>query len=40
MDVFLYTGIVFLGAIPIIFFARKKKKKGEPGQKLDLSAAH
>lgn len=38
MDVFLYTGVVFLVAIPIIFFARRKK--GVPGQKLDLSAAH
>jgi MFS transporter, DHA2 family, multidrug resistance protein len=38
MDVFLYTGIIFLIAIPIIFFARKKK--GITGQKLDLSAAH
>lgn len=40
MDVFLYTGIVFLLAIPIIFLAKKKKARGDPGEKLDLSAAH
>jgi DHA2 family multidrug resistance protein len=38
MDVFIYTGIVFLLAIPIIFLARRKK--GVPGEKVDMSNAH
>lgn len=38
MDVFLFTGIIFLVAIPIIFLARKKK--AVPGEKIDMSAAH
>jgi MFS transporter, DHA2 family, multidrug resistance protein len=37
MDVFLYTGIVFLIAIPIVFFARKKKAVQG---KLDMSNVH
>jgi len=37
MDVFLYTGFIFLICIPFVMFARGKKKGGE---KIDTSAAH
>jgi len=37
MDVFLYTGILFLICIPFVMFARGKKKGGE---KIDMSSAH
>ncbi len=37
MDVFLYTGVLFLLAIPIIFFAPGKKRGGD---KIDIGGAH
>ncbi len=39
MDVFLFTGVVFLLAIPVIFLARKRKAV-RTAEKLDLSNVH